>query len=199
MTETQRNILHLIAGFLLFPVMVLGVVPGVLIHFYGFELPHPTYVSYWFAKVLLPAGFVTIGWTVALFFVHGKGTPAPWAPPKRLVVLGAYQYVRNPMMLGVLMMLSGEALILSSTAIAIWFAAVLAAIHLWVVFVEEPGLKRRFGEDYRLYQANVRRWLPSLSAWTPPWEPREDDQPEDPQAKHWEGYRADTDKNPDLP
>ena len=97
------------------------------------------------------------------------------------------------------MMLLGEALILSSTAIAIWFAAVLAAIHLWVVFVEEPGLKKRFGEDYRLYRANVRRWLPRPSAWTPPREPREDDRPEDPQAKHWEGYRADTDKNPDQP
>lgn len=195
MTETQRNILHLIAGFLLFPVMVLGVIPGLLIHYYGYTLPHPTDVGYWFAKVLLPGGVVIMGWTIALFFFHGRGTPAPWAPPKRLVVSGVYAHVRNPMMLGVLMFLAGEALLVSSTAIAAWAAIAATAIHLMVVLYEEPGLHRRFGDDYGLYQAHVRRWLPRLSGWTPPWEPREDEAEPDPQAAHWEGY----DKNKDKP
>lgn len=206
MTETQRNIVHLIIGFLVFPVLVLGVIPGILIHHYGMTLPHPTDVGYWFAKVFLPAGFVLATWTVALFFLFGKGTPAPWAPPKHLVVIGPYRFVRNPMMLGVLMLLLGEALILSSTAIALWFATAFALIHLMVVFYEEPGLKKRFGEDYTLYQAHVGRWLPRFSAWVPPWEPREDPEAPDPQATHWEGYTpgkaepaADNDKNTNQP
>jgi len=198
MTETQRNIVHLILGFLVFPVMVIGVIPGVLIQYYGMTLPHPTDVGYWFAKLLLPGGFVLAVWTVVLFFLFGKGTPAPWAPPKHFVVLGPYRFVRNPMMLGVLMLLLGEALILSSTAIAIWFATAFALIHLMVVFYEEPGLKRRFGDEYALYQANVGRWLPRLSGWIPPWEPSEDAADEDPQAAHWEGYQPDkADKAPD--
>ncbi len=188
MSDKTRMILHLIVAMIVLPGTVLVFVPGVLIYFYGIELPHPTYISYWIAKPLLPAGFVIAGWTVSSFFVHGKGTPAPWAPPRRLVVSGAYRYVRNPMIIAVLMMLVGEALLFSSRPIGLWCAIFFVLNNIYFLFFEEPALEKRFGDDYRLYKANVRRWLPRLNAWTPPWEPAEDEEEEDPPAHHWEGY-----------
>jgi len=163
----MKTVLHLLLGGILLPGMVLLVVPGILVWLYPIELPSPTLVRYWFSKVLLPAGFVTMGVTTAQFVIEGHGTPAPWAPPKKLITTGLYAYVRNPMILGMLLMLGGEALLIASVPIGIWCAlvtlAVLAHIHLF----EENGLYKRFGEDYLTYRANVPAWLPRLKAWTP--------------------------------
>jgi len=192
MNETIRNLIHLAIGFLLFPVTVLGVVPGILIAKYGYRLPHPTDVGYWFSKLLLPGSVVMILWTVILFFIFGRGTPAPWAPPKYFVVLGPYRFVRNPMMVGVLMGLLGEALIISSMPIAYWLAVVFAGMNVFIIFFEEPGLEKRFGDEYRLYKQNVGRWIPRTSGWIAPWEPDEEQPPRDPGEKDpWQGYEAD--------
>ena len=193
MTDQTRTILHLIAAMIALPGMVLFVIPGLLIWHYGVEAPAVGDLRFWLAKPLLPGGLVLAGWTVASFFVHGKGTPAPWHPPKRLVVRGAYRFVRNPMLIGVLMMLAGEALLFNSAPIGLWGALFFALNTVYFIFFEEPGLEKRFGDDYRLYKANVGRWLPRLSPWTPPWEPDQDDQDgdandTDPQAAHWKGY-----------
>lgn len=167
MNETAKKFIHLAIGVVLFPVVVIGVVPGLLIAEYGYTLPHVNDVGFWFSKPLLPGGVVLILWTVILFFIFGKGTPVPWAPPKTLVQVGPYRFVRNPMMLGVLMVVLGEALIISSMAIALWFAALFAAMNVFIVFFEEPGLKKRFGENYVEYTRHVGRWIPRLSGWPP--------------------------------
>lgn len=101
-------------------------------------------------------------WCVGLFAVVGKGTPAPIDPPKELVVVGAYRIVRNPMYVGVASVLFGEALFLLSTTLLVYALAVTTAFHLFVVFYEEPALRRQFGETYEDYCREVHRWLPRM-------------------------------------
>lgn len=104
---------------------------------------------------------------MALLATVGRGTLAPWDPTSRLVVRGPYRHVRNPMISGVLLVLLGEAAFLGSLPVLAWFAAVLAVNAVYFPLVEEPGLSRRFGEDYERYRANVPRWVPRLRPWEP--------------------------------
>jgi protein-S-isoprenylcysteine O-methyltransferase Ste14 len=103
--------------------------------------------------------------TVSLFARVGEGTLAPWDPTSKLVVRGPYRRVRNPMISGVLFVLLGEAAILGAPALLIWAAAFLAVNAAYMPLFEEPGLRRRFGEDYDVYKANVPRWLPRVTPW----------------------------------
>jgi protein-S-isoprenylcysteine O-methyltransferase Ste14 len=101
-------------------------------------------------------------WCILTFVLLGKGTPAPFDPPRHLVVAGPYRYVRNPMYLGAGLALAGAALVYRSIALLSYTALFLLATHLFVVFYEEPTLSRLFGADYQAYRAKVRRWLPHL-------------------------------------
>ena len=83
------------------------------------------------------------------------------------MVLGPYRHVRNPMISGVVFVLAGEAVLLGSPPLALWFAAVVVTNAVYLPLVEEPGLRCRFGEDYELYVANVPRWFPRLRPWMP--------------------------------
>lgn len=94
------------------------------------------------------------------FAVIGHGTPAPIDPPRELVVRGLYRYVRNPMYLGVLMILLGEAVFFESRPLLQYAAGFLVVVHLFVVLLEEPILRRKFGEPYQRYCRLVRRWWP---------------------------------------
>jgi protein-S-isoprenylcysteine O-methyltransferase Ste14 len=116
---------------------------------------------------LVGVGLVLFVRTVALFATVGQGTLAPWDPTSRLVVRGPYRHVRNPMISGVYFVLLGEAVGLGLPALLIWAAAFLAVNAIYMPLFEEPGLKRRFGEDYETYAANVPRWLPRLRPWDP--------------------------------
>jgi protein-S-isoprenylcysteine O-methyltransferase Ste14 len=113
--------------------------------------------------IVLGLGFVI--YTNQAFFRIGKGTLAPWDPPKKLVVAGAYRYVRNPMISGVLMIVLGEALIFASIQLFILFILFFIVNHIYFVYSEEPGLVKRFGSDYILYKKNVPRWIPRLKPW----------------------------------
>jgi protein-S-isoprenylcysteine O-methyltransferase Ste14 len=99
------------------------------------------------------------------FATEGKGTLAPWDPPRALVVRGPYRFVRNPMISGVIFVLFGQALGLLSLPHGVWAAAVLILNLLYIPLVEEPLLEQRFGESYRVYRRNVRRFLPRLRPW----------------------------------
>ena len=112
--------------------------------------------------LFMVGGFVLFSWCVSLFARVGQGTLAPWDPTRNLVVVGPYRYVRNPMISGVALMLLGQAMFWPSLAIGIWAGAFILINHLYFVFLEEPGLERRFGESYRHYKATVPRWLPRL-------------------------------------
>lgn len=113
--------------------------------------------------IVLGLGFVI--YTNQAFFRVGKGTLAPWDPPKKLVVIGAYRYVRNPMISGVLMIVFGEALIFASIELFVLFVLFFIVNHVYFVYSEEPGLIKRFGEDYIVYKKNVPRWMPRLKPW----------------------------------
>ena len=102
-------------------------------------------------------------------FARGRGTLAPWDPPRMLVVNGVYRYVRNPMISGVLFILVGESLLTSSRRLVIWFLLFLIMNLVYIPLLEEPGLAARFGDRYRLYKENVPRWLPRVRPWVPPW------------------------------
>jgi len=110
---------------------------------------------------LLPlfAGFVLLLWCVRDFYVAGRGTLAPWSPPRHLVTVGLYRFSRNPMYVAVALMLGGWALAFASLTIAIYAVFVIAAFHLRVVFGEEPWLARTHGTEWHQYKARVPRWL----------------------------------------
>src|SRR5688500_10617852 len=110
--------------------------------------------------LLLAAGFALFAWCVALFARVGRGTLAPWDPTTRLVAVGPYRYVRNPMISGVAAMLLGQALLAGSRLLALWAATVIAINHAYFLLSEEPGLERRFGAGYAEYKARVPRWIP---------------------------------------
>jgi protein-S-isoprenylcysteine O-methyltransferase Ste14 len=115
---------------------------------------------------LIAAGFALWLWTVRLFARIGEGTLAPWDPTRNLVVEGPYRHVRNPMITAVLVALIGESSLFGSVATLIWSAVFLAVNSAYFVLIEEPGLARRFGEQYRAYRNNVPRWLPRRTRWT---------------------------------
>ncbi len=110
---------------------------------------------------LLPmlAGFALLLWCVRDFYVAGKGTLAPWTPPRHLVVIGAYRHSRNPMYVGVMLMLLGWAISFASGSLLIYAACVFSAFHVRVVFGEEPWLARTHGAAWDEYKARVPRWL----------------------------------------
>lgn len=117
---------------------------------------------------LIAAGFALWLWTVRLFARVGRGTLAPWDPTRSLVAEGPYRHLRNPMITAVLAVLAGEAALFGSPPLLIWFAAFFAINCAFFWLYEEPGLERRFGDDYRAYKRNVPRWLPRRTPWSPP-------------------------------
>jgi len=99
-------------------------------------------------------------WCAWDFTFAGRGTPAPIDPPKELVVHGLYRYVRNPMYVGVLSILFGEALLFALQRLFGYAVIVFVLFYLFVLFYEEPTLRRKFGESYEEYCQAVPRWLP---------------------------------------
>lgn len=108
----------------------------------------------------------------ARFALEGNGTPAPAAPPDRLVVSGPYRHVRNPIYGAVVTLILGQALLLGAPALLVYGILFWLGAHLFVVRAEEPRLGRRFGPGYAAYRAAVPRWIPRLSPWRGPSPPR---------------------------
>lgn len=113
----------------------------------------------WLALAPLFLGLATLLWCVGHFYRAGKGTLAPWDPPKHLVATGLYRYSRNPMYIGVLLILIGWALGFRSRSLAIYTVSVAILFHVRVVFFEEPWLASKHGDAYEQYKHEVRRWL----------------------------------------
>jgi protein-S-isoprenylcysteine O-methyltransferase Ste14 len=94
------------------------------------------------------------------FALIGGGTPAPIAPTRILVVKGLHRYVRNPMYIGLALVIAGQAWLFHSRHIAIYLGCVLVIVNFFVLFYEEPTLRKQFGEEYERYRASVPRWIP---------------------------------------
>lgn len=148
--------LRALASFLACPAMVAGLIPILLVRGHGVYANWLT-----FSLPVLGVGVFALLWCVRDFYVSGRGTLAPWDPPKRLVVAGLYHFVRNPMYVAVLMVLVGWSLLYRSWLLAAYAVVVATVFHLRVVLHEEPWLKRQFGVDWEVYAARVPRWLPA--------------------------------------
>jgi protein-S-isoprenylcysteine O-methyltransferase Ste14 len=158
----MKNLFKQIFSFIL-PVTVLVIVPlwiekNRAIHA-GFHLL--------FGLMLVLSGLVIMGFTISSFIRIGRGTLAPWSPTKKLVITGLYRYVRNPMILGVLTVLLGEAFSLLSKNILIWAMSFFIINTIYFIIYEEPNLEERFGDEYREYKKYVSRWLPRLTPYHP--------------------------------
>jgi len=127
----------------------------------------PKHGRFWLGLALAATGFLLAAWTTRLFVTRGEGTPAPWAPPRELVVRGPYRHVRNPMITGVLLVLGAESLLFGSWPVAGWTLVFFLINTVYLTRIEEPGLERRFGDDYRRYRASVPRWIPRAVPWKP--------------------------------
>jgi protein-S-isoprenylcysteine O-methyltransferase Ste14 len=109
--------------------------------------------------VLASAGALLAGACIATFVTRGRGTPAPFDPPREFVASGPYRFVRNPMYVGAAAVILGAGLILSSVSVVLLALAFLLVMHLFVVLYEEPALTRRVGKSYEQYRSSVHRWL----------------------------------------
>jgi protein-S-isoprenylcysteine O-methyltransferase Ste14 len=107
-------------------------------------------------------GVAVLLWCVRDFYVIGKGTLAPWDPPKKQVVIGLYRHVRNPMYIGVFASALGWSIIAGSPLMAVYAIAIAIAFHLRVIMYEEPTLERLFGSEWTRYLQSVNRWWPRL-------------------------------------
>jgi protein-S-isoprenylcysteine O-methyltransferase Ste14 len=158
----MRYILRQLVSLLL-PITVLIIIPWLIVR-------NPVLASGLplIAGVLIIAiGLFVMAQTILTFIRIGRGTLAPWSPTRKLVVGGMYAYVRNPMILGVITVLVGESLMLSSVGILTWAILVFLINTVYFVFSEEPGLEKRFGEEYREYKRDVPRWIPRRKPWRP--------------------------------
>jgi protein-S-isoprenylcysteine O-methyltransferase Ste14 len=152
---------------LLLPGMVTIAIPATILYFTGvawrsFPWNIVLPVS---GSVCVFLGLVLMVWTNRLFTTIGNGTLAPWNPPQKLVVRGVYQHVRNPMIVGVFCILLGEALFFGSLWLLGWFGFAVLVNMIYIPLSEEPGLAKRFGDDYLLYKKNVPRWIPRWTTW----------------------------------
>ena len=147
-------------AFLALPGAVAGLVPALLV---ASDARRSGGGAYGF--VVLGLGLFCLLWCVRDFFVAGRGTLAPWDPPRHLVVVGLYRFVRNPMYVSVLTVVVGWWLATGSRLLAGYAALLAIGFHLRVLYHEEPWLLRQFGDEWVAYSASVRRWLPRLSPW----------------------------------
>lgn len=167
--ETWKHI----RAVLLLPFLAIAIIPGTLLFFTGMDtldvwnqFPISRFISPIVGVLLVGFGLFLMVSTIRLFATVGRGTLAPWNPTKKLVVQGVYRHVRNPMISGVFFVLLGEAVSFASLPLVGWVAFFVVVNMIYMPLVEEPGLVKRFGEDYEQYRRNVPRWLPRLRAWS---------------------------------
>jgi len=152
------------------PFTVLLIIPAAILWATGFKVGWGLGLP-WDAVILLAGGLLMgtgmyfLSITIWLFINIGRGTLAPWSPTRKLVVIGPYRHVRNPMISGVLMTLLGESIVFGSLGILICFLLFFIINHIYFIYSEEPGLTKRFGDEYLTYKRNVPRWIPRLKPW----------------------------------
>jgi protein-S-isoprenylcysteine O-methyltransferase Ste14 len=148
-----KSLLFLIVA----PGMVAGYIPLVLLR------KGPQIETGFFAYLAFPfwiIGGVILLWSFWNFLIEGRGTPAPIDPPKKLVATGFYRYVRNPMYVGLLLILIGHFLWFKNVWLIVYTVVAFLIVHLFVTLYEEPTLKRKFGARYEDYLKKVPRWIP---------------------------------------
>jgi protein-S-isoprenylcysteine O-methyltransferase Ste14 len=161
-------ILEWIKTIVILPLNVLVTIPALALYLTDYTWKPNHFFLIVLGSILLILGLSLAAWTMWLFANKGKGTAAPWNPPKKLVMEGPYAYVRNPMIASVFMMQIAEALLLNSYLVLGLFGLFLLGNMLYFPFFEEKDLEKRFGKDYHTYKRNVPRWIPRPTPWKLP-------------------------------
>jgi protein-S-isoprenylcysteine O-methyltransferase Ste14 len=142
-----------IFAFLALPGVVAFIIPGLIVR------PTQGTAFHWIGVIPVAIGTSLLLWCVRDFYVAGRGTLAPWTPPKRLVAVGLYRFSRNPMYIAVITILVGWAVMFRTMALIIYAVSVTILFHLRVVLAEEPFLARTHGTQWEEYRSRVPRWL----------------------------------------
>lgn len=145
-----------------FVAFLLVFLPARLIEWSGVRRPEPLGATQLAGAAITLLGAAFAVWCILTFALVGRGTPAPFDPPRRLVVSGPYRLLRNPMYAGATLALAGAALFYRSVALLAYAGLFALVAHLFVIAYEEPALTRTFGDAYVAYRARVGRWAP----WT---------------------------------
>jgi protein-S-isoprenylcysteine O-methyltransferase Ste14 len=152
--------------FIVGPGVVAGLVPWLIS---GWQVRGPmspfAIVRIAIGGLLLVLAIVVLVRAFARFVMEGRGTPAPIAPPERLVVGGEYRFVRNPMYVALIMAVLGQAMIFGSLGLLVYALAMWAITAAFVRWYEEPVLLKRYGDEYERYRQAVRAWVPRLHPW----------------------------------
>ncbi|MGA3032936.1 MAG: isoprenylcysteine carboxylmethyltransferase family protein [Terracidiphilus sp.] len=151
--------------FALAPGTVVVLIPWWITHWHAPAHFHGLTLLRFIGAVIIASGAAIIVDSFARFAWQGLGTPAPLYPTRHLVVKGFYRFVRNPMYVSLLLILIGQALLFADTRLLIYALGAWLASHLFVLFYEEPRLRRSFPEDYARFATHVPRWIPRLSPW----------------------------------
>jgi protein-S-isoprenylcysteine O-methyltransferase Ste14 len=148
---------------LILPVTVLIIVPFCIEKRLNTDNLYALYTG----LLIMCLGLSVMALAISLFIRIGKGTLAPWSPTKKLIIRGIYCHVRNPMIIGVLIVLIGEAVAILSLNIFIWAVAFFISNNIYFYLYEEPDLNKKFGKEYNEYKKNVPRWIPSMKPYSP--------------------------------
>lgn len=151
---------------LILPFNVLITIPLIILYFCGFDI-----IS-WQSPLLLLLMLVSLAfglflmvWTMKMFADVGQGSPAPWDPINKLIITGPYAYVRNPMLLGVFLVLLAEAIFFQSMALFVYLLIFIGINAVYFPLSEEKGLLKRYGQAYQEYKNNVPRFIPRLTPY----------------------------------
>jgi protein-S-isoprenylcysteine O-methyltransferase Ste14 len=165
MDDRTENLLGSAAFFIVAPGTIAGIIPWLISHWrFGEDASFGVGAL---GAVLILSGLAILIECFARFALKGRGTPAPIAAPKELVVTGFYAHVRNPMYVAVSLIVFGQSLLFANAALIAYGVVVWFAFLLFVLYYEEPRLKHEFPEAYEAYAAAVPRWIPRLKPWRP--------------------------------
>ncbi len=147
-----------IKAILILPFNVLIVIPCILLYITNYRYNPPSLFQLISGIILLRVGGGLAIWTMVLFKKIGRGTPAPWDPPRHLVTRGPYKFVRNPMITGVVIILIAESLLLSSNVLLYYTILFFIINTFYFKLFEEKALTKKFGTEYTEYKKNVPMW-----------------------------------------
>ena len=155
----MKRLIKIVFLMILGPGSVIIYIPYFLLFFSGsFDLIKSGSLQY-FGILPVMAGIVISLWCFSDFVFRGKGTPVPIDPPKKLVVSGLYRLVRNPMYIGILVLLFGAAVLFKSFILIGYTACIFCLFHIFIIGFEEPSLRTKFGKEYEEYCNLVPRWI----------------------------------------